>query len=186
MNSASLPSLKKCLIVGSCGFCASSLLVFGTVALGERWMYAHLGLAFSYAIWTLLFVLSSASVFNSLIVGPLRGARFCLLFAGAFISYAVAWCAAYFVLRGAMGEWCGSLLGAILMAAVFAVGFGKTRHLMQFSLLLFVFHSLGYFLGSLSNNALGGQSGMLSWGVFYGLFFGAGIGALLHKTQNKS
>ncbi len=183
MSSASLPSLKKSILVGSLGFCASSLMVFGTVAFGERWMYAHLGLAVSYIAWTLFFVLSGAVVFNSLIVGPLRGPRFCLLFALAFIAYATGWCGAYFVLRGTLGEWGGSLLGSIFMALAFAVGFKKSGAIFPFSGLIFVANSLGYFLGSLLNNTIAGQSGMVLWGASYGLFLGAGIGAVLYWAQ---
>jgi hypothetical protein len=38
-------------------------------------------------------------------------------------------------------------------------------------------------LGSIINNQLGGRPGMLLWGLIYGLFLGAGIGALLSKLQ---
>lgn len=178
-----MPTLRKSILTGSVGFCASSLLVFGTVAWGERWMYEHLGLPLSYLVWTVLFIGSGALVFNSLIVGPLRGARFFSLFAVAFFAYAAAWCAAYFLLRGAIGEWCGSAFGAVLMALVFGWGFQKLKQLPRLSLLLFATNATGYFLGSLLNHLLGGQGGMILWGVSFGLFFGAGIGALLHDVQ---
>ncbi len=173
----------KSILVGSLGFCAVSLLVFGTVAFGERWMYATLGLPISYAVWTLLFVLCGALVFNSLVIGALCGARFYLLFAGAFVAYAVGWCGAYFLLRGALGEWCGALLGSVLMAVVFAAGFKQLNAIVRFSLLLFVANAIGYFFGSFLNSTIGGQAGMILWGVSYGLFFGAGLGALLHYAQ---
>src|SRR5687767_11941544 len=132
------PSLQKCLLLGSFGFCASSLLVFGTVAFAERWMYASLGLPLSYVAWTLLFIVSSALVFNSLVASPLHGSRFYLLFALAFVAYAMAWCGAYFLLREASGEWLGSLLGAMVMAAVLAAGFKKMGQLPFLATLLFL------------------------------------------------
>ncbi len=178
-----LPSLQKCVLTGGLGFCAASLLVFGTVAFAERWMYANLGLIGSYLIWTVLFVASSALVFNSLVADPWRGSRFCFLFNAAFIVYAAAWCGAYFILRGAKGEWLGSLLGTLLMAAVFAAGFKKLSRLPFLATLLFLTHSLGYFPGSALHSNIGGPTGMLLWGVSYGLFFGAGIGALLYFVQ---
>ena len=177
------PSLQKCLLIGSLGFCAASLLVFGTVAFGERWMYENLGLPGSYTVWTLLFIGSSASLFNRLVVTSLRGTRFFLLFSAAFIAYAAAWCAAYFVLRDARGEWLGSLLGAIAMAAVFAGGFQRFKQLPLLVALLFVGHSVGYFLGSVLHSNIAAPMGMLLWGASYGLFFGAGIGALLYFVQ---
>jgi hypothetical protein len=50
-------------------------------------------------------------------------------------------------------------------------------------MLLFIANSAGYFLGSAINEYVGGPSGMLLWGVVYGLFLGAGIGALLSLLQ---
>ena len=181
----SSPSLQKCLLVGSFGFCAASLLVFSTVAFGERWMYQNLGLPLSYLVWTLLFIASSALVFNSLVNIPLRGARFYLLFSAAFIAYAAAWCGAYFVLRGVKGEWLGSLAGTVLMAAVFAAGLRKISLLPVLATLLFITHSAGYFLGSVLHSTIGGPTGMILWGVSYGLLFGAGIGALLYFAQKS-
>ena len=51
------------------------------------------------------------------------------------------------------------------------------------SIVLFIANSAGYFLGSAINDYLGGRPGMLLWGIIYGLFLGAGIGALLHLLQ---
>lgn len=179
------PALSRCVAVGGLGFGAVSFLVFSTVAFGERWLYASLGLSGSYVVWTLLFIGLSALLFNSLTITPWRGQRFCGLFAAAFVAYAAAWCAAYFVLRDARGEWLGSLFGTFAMAAVFALLFHKLGRLPLLATLLFVAHSIGYFLGSILHSNIGGPSGMLLWGISYGLFFGAGIGAFLHFLQCK-
>ena len=178
-----IPTLQRCLLTGSLGFGAASILVFSTVAFAERWMYATLGLAVSYLVWTLLFILSGAAVFNTLIVGPLRGPRFFLTFGLAFLAYAAGWTGAYFILRGAVGEWCGSLAGSVLMALVLAAGFRAWQSLLILCTLLFVSNSIGYFLGSALNTSVGGRTGMMLWGVIYGLFLGAGIGAALHHVQ---
>jgi hypothetical protein len=69
------------------------------------------------------------------------------------------------------------------MALVFAAGFGALRSIVKLSAVLFVANSLGYFLGSALYNYLGGTSGMLLWGAVYGLFLGAGIGAVLQLAQ---
>src|SRR5581483_2796872 len=45
---AVLPTLAQSLWIGSSGFCSASLLVFATVASGERWMYSNLGLPGAY------------------------------------------------------------------------------------------------------------------------------------------
>ena len=172
--------LSRGVLRGGLGFCFVSLIVFATVAFGERWMYARLGRWGAYIVWTLLFILLGGTVFGSL-VGDTRWRlpKFFLLWGLAFFAYAAGWVFAYFTLGGAAGEWVGSLVGSVLMTIVFALGFKAARSIPKLSLLLFIANSAGYFLGSLLNEYVGGRSGMLLWGVLYGLFLGAALGALL-------
>ena len=146
-------------------------------------MYANLGLAGAYITWIALFIVLGGAVLGSLVVGRWRLPRFYLLFAIAFFAYAVGWVGAYFTLRSVAGEWLGSLIGSVLMALVFATGFGALRSILKLALVLFVANSLGYFLGSALNDYFGGRAGMLLWGAVYGLFLGAGIGAVLQLAQ---
>lgn len=148
-------------------------------------MYQTLGLLGAYLAWTVLFIVLSGAVFGSLVVIRWRLPRFYFLFGLAFFAYAAGWVFAYFALRNSAGEWLGSLAGSVLMALVFAVGFGALRSTVKLSAVLFVSNSLGYFLGSALNNSIGGRPGMLLWGVAYGVFFGAGIGAALHLVQQQ-
>ena len=181
-----IPSLQLCLLSGSLGFSAASIVVFATVAFAERWMYDTFGLALSYLIWTLLFIGCGWAVFNTLVVGSLRGSRFFVIFSLAFLAYAVGWIGAYFALRGVVGEWFGSLAGSVLMGCVLVAGFRVRRSAVLFSMLLFVANSVGYFLGSALNTFVGGKAGMMLWGVVYGLCLGAGIGAVLHYAQKNT
>lgn len=180
-----LPSLARSVITGAIGFSLVSLCVFATVAFAERWMDKNLGMLGSYVAWTALFIVLGGPALGSLIVDTWRLPRFFLLFGLAFFAYAAGWVFAYFVLRGTTGEWVGSLAGSVLMAAVFAAGFGALRSILKLSALLFVTNSIGYFLGSALNDYFSGRAGMLMWGVMYGLFLGAGIGAVLHLLQTE-
>lgn len=180
-----LQAFSRSVMTAAIGFAAVSLCVFATVAFGERWMYANLGLLGAYLAWTALFIVLGGAVLGSLVEGRWALPKFYLLFAAAFFAYAIAWVAAYFVLRGVVGEWVGSLLGSIFMALVFAAGFGAMSALVKLSVLLFVANSVGYFLGSALNNYFGGREGMLLWGAAYGLFLGAGIGAVLWLAQRS-
>ena len=146
-------------------------------------MYQRLSSIGAYLTWTLLFILLGGGALGSLVVGRWRLPKFYLLYGLAFFVYAMNWMAAYFMLRGKAGEWVGSLAGSLLMAVVFATGFETLRSTLKFALILFVANSLGYFLGSALNDSFRGPSGMLLWGVVYGLFLGAGIGAVLHYAQ---
>ena len=180
-----VPSLGRSLLTGGLGFCLVSLCVFATVAFAERWMYTRLGLFGAYLAWTALFILLGGGVMGSLAVGRWRLPRFYLLFGLAFLAYAAGWVGAYFVLRGGAGEWVGSLAGSLLMGLVLAAGFGRARAALNLSVMLFVANTVGYFLGSALNDAVGGRTGMLLWGGVYGLCLGAGLGAALHFAQAR-
>ena len=181
--SKSLPALARSIITGAVGFCLVSLCVFATVAFGERWMYRTLGVIGAFIAWALLFVLLSGVVFGPLVVVRWRLPKFYLLFGLAFLAYAAGWMLAYFSLGRTSGEWAGSLVGSVLMAIVFAAGFGSPRSVVKLSALLFVTNAVGYFLGALLYASFARPLGMLLWGVVYGLFFGAGIGAALQLVQ---
>lgn len=181
-----LPSSMRSIARGAIGFCVASFCVFATVAYCERWMYRTLGLTGAYLAWTALFILLGGAAFGSLVIGRWRLPKFYLPFAVAFFAYAIGWMCPYFILRGTAGEWVGSLAGSFLMALVFAIAFGALRSLLKLSALLFVTNSVGYFLGSALNDSFTGRMGMLLWGVVYGLFLGAGIGAVLHLAQVKN
>lgn len=184
-NFDAVPSLGRSLLTGGLGFGLVSLCVFATVAFAERWMYTQLGLFGAYLAWTALFILLGGTVLGSLVVGRWRLPRFYLLFGLAFFAYAAGWVGAYFTLRGVAGEWLGSLAGSVLMGSALAVGFGSARSALKLSAVLFVANSVGYFLGSALNNSVGGSAGMLLWGTAYGLFLGAGLGAVLHLAQAR-
>lgn len=182
-NEQSVPTLARSVVTGAIGFGVVSLVVFATVAFGERWMYQRLTVMGAYFVWTALFILLGGGALGSLVVGRWRLPKFYLLYGLAFLVYTVGWIAAYFTLRGTRGEWVGSLAGSILMALLFAAGFNTIRSTPKFALILFVTNSIGYFLGSALNNGVRGPGGMLLWGIAYGLFLGAGIGAVLHYSQ---
>jgi hypothetical protein len=180
----SVPSLARSIATGAIGFCLVSLCVFATVAFGESWMYRTLGVFGAYLTWALLFVVLSGVVFELLVV--VRGrVPFFVLWAVAFFAYAAAWMLAYFILGRALGEFVGSLAGSILMAVVLAAGFRSLHSTLKLSAVLFVANALGYFLGAALFDSYRSETGMLLFGAVYGLFFGAGIGAVLQMVQQE-
>ncbi len=185
MSPGAVPSLRRSVLLAGVSFCLVSLTVFATVAFAERWMYAHLGIYGAYLAWTALFILLGGGTLGTLVSGRWRLPRFYLLFGAAFFAYAAGWVGAYFALRDGAGEWLGSLAGSLLMGLVLAAGFGVARSALSLSAVLFVANSLGYFLGSALNASFGGRTGMLLWGGVYGLFLGAGLGAVLCFAQTR-
>jgi hypothetical protein len=148
-------------------------------------MYRTLTVLGAYLVWTVLFVVLSGGVFGSLVVLRWRLPRFYLLWALAFFAYAAAWTVAYFILRDTAGELLGALAGSVLMALVFTAGFRSLGSTVKLSAVLFVSNCLGYFIGAALYYSIGRPLGMLLWGVAYGVFFGAGIGASLHLVQRE-
>ena len=186
-ESTPLPSLPKSIATGALGFALVSLCVFATVAFAEGWLYQHFGMFGSYITWILLFILLSGALFGSLVVDPRwRLPKFYLLWAVAFFAYAAAWMIAYFTLGRTTGELLGALAGSIFMALVLATGFRRLGSVVKLSAVLFVSNSLGYFLGAALFESLSEPTGMLLFGVVYGFFFGAGIGAALQLLQNHN
>jgi len=184
-QSKPLPSLAKSIATGAIGFGVASLCVFATVAFAERWMHQNLGLFGSYITWIVLFIVLSGAVFGSLVIDRWRLPKFYLLWAIAFFAYAAAWMIAYFTLGRTAGELVGALAGSIFMALVIAAGLRTLRSTVKLSAILFVSNSLGYFLGAALFDTLSAPTGMLLFGVGYGLFFGAGIGAALQLAQRS-
>lgn len=183
-GSKPLPTLTRSVATGAIGFGLVSLCVFATVAFIERWMFQNLGLFGSYIAWIVLFILLSGGVFGSLVVvDRWRLPKFYLLWAVAFFAYAAVWMIAYFKLGRTMGEAIGSLVGSIFMVLVLAAGFRSLNSTVKLSALLFVSNCLGYFSGAALFDSLSAPTGMLLFGVVYGLFFGAGIGAVLQIVQ---
>jgi hypothetical protein len=180
---SSIPSLGRSLLIGSFGFCFASLCVFATVAFAERWMYRTLGLSGAYAVWTVLFIFLGGALLSPLVIGPGRLWRFQLVFGTAFLLYAVGWVASYFTLRGVAGEWAGSLIGSILIALVITLAFGVVKTFFAQTAALFIANSAGYFLGDMLNNSISGMTGMLLWGLLYGLCLGAGLGLSIFLAQ---
>jgi hypothetical protein len=173
-------------LFGAIAFGLVSLAVFATVAFAESWMYKTLGLYGAYLAWTVLFILLGGGALGLLVKETMSLPRFYGLFCAAFFLYAVGWVAAYFMLRDGIGEWVASVAGSVLMALVFAAGFGILQLTLKFSVILFIANSAGYFLGLLLNASIKGKPGMLLWGLAYGLFLGAGLGYVLYLAQRPS
>jgi hypothetical protein len=176
--------MNQSFLFGAIGFCLASLIVFATVAFGERWMYRHLGLTGSYVVWTLLFIGLGGGVLSRLVIGPGRLARFYFLFSVAFLAYAIGWVGAYFTLHGRAGESLGALVGCALMGLILAWAFGSMRSAIKIISLLAVGNYVGYFAGDFLNNLWRGKLGMLSWGVAFGLGLGSGLGWALYFAQS--
>jgi hypothetical protein len=108
----------------------------------------------------------------------------------------------WFVFGAGLGEWLGSLAGSVGFALLCGWVFGNMRSVVGASAVLFLTHSTGYFVGGLAMGWLMGtrDSGLLgdvpadviavvaklSWGFFYGLGFGAGLGYTFHVGQRGS
>src|SRR5215216_3860319 len=171
IHTRNVPTPGRSTATGAIGFCLVSLCVFVTVAFAEGWMYRNLGLLGSYLAWTVLFILLSGGVFGSLVIGRWRLPRFYLLWTLAFFAYAAVWMTAYFGLGRTAGELIGSLVGSILMAVILAAGFSSLRSAVKLSAVLFVSNFLGYFLGAAIFDSVSHPTGMLLFGILYGLFF---------------
>jgi len=63
------------------------------------------------------------------------------------------------------------------------LAFGVMKTFFAQTAALFIGNSAGYFLGDLLNNSIRGKTGMLLWGIIYGLCLGAGLGLSIFLAQ---
>jgi hypothetical protein len=186
-------------IRGSWGFALVSLIGFAPWAFAGGWFYKNAGEGGLYAASTIAFLAAAGLFLHPLVQGSNSILRFYKIFIPAFFAYAAIWCAAWFALRFGPGEWLGSFLGSFVFASLTGFGFGNYRGLLRAGFVMFVLHSTGYFLGGKLMHWLGGSEGRalldgmsksqiaaiakLSWGLLYGLGFGAGIGFAFWNFQ---
>ena len=189
----------RSLLLGSLGFGAVSVAAFSIWAFGGRWFHTHGGDGAMYSAIAAVFLGLTGAVLHKLVRGERPLARFYAAFVPAFLAYAIVWCLAWFIIKREPGEWAGSLAGSFVFAAVVMKRMGAKGGFLSTGLIVFVAHSLGYFLGGkVMYGILGGccaeffkgwsreQIGviaMLGWGLLYGLGFGAGIGVAFGRAQ---
>ncbi len=187
---------------GAWAFALISLAGFSVWAFAGRWFYRTVGEIGLYVAIAVVFLGLSGALLHPLVPGPGAYRRFQTAFLPAFLAYAVGWSGAWFLWPNKTGEWVGSALGCLLFAVIACAILGRPRAAVVSFLVLFVTHSAGYFLGDVSMNWLSGSSGAslfpalsksqmgtlakLSWGLFYGLGFGAGIGFTFDRGASSS
>jgi hypothetical protein len=185
-----VPSLGGSLARGVIGFTIVSIAGFSPWVFGERWFHQQFGEAGLYAICALVFIGLSGLLLHGLIIGPGSLWRFYVLFGIAFALYSVGWIVGWMLLRGHVGGIVGLLAGTVLMGVILCAAFGAWRALPIVIGALFLFNAAGYFGGGVFAEALASfndgahaKAAMLSWGAWYGIGFGAGIGLAFYLCQ---
>ncbi len=177
---------------GSLGFAAVSIAAYSIWAFVPRIAGSEVGM---YALIALVYLGGAGLALCGLLHGQNRLPRFYRLFLPAFFGYALLWSLAWFVIKGRPGEWIGAIAGTLFFAFVAWNSLGRARGFWIAALMLFVLHTVGYFIGGkwMYGMLASGIEGWakpqvaivakLGWGLFYGLGFGAGIGFALGWWQ---
>lgn len=190
-------SLLRDVIHGALGFAFVSIAAFSVWAFGSGWFRNFGGELGMYAAIAAVFLGLSGLFLWPLASGTVR---FYKAFLPAFLAYAVLWCVAYFALKGRTGEWTGAAVGCIAFTWISMKMLHSTRGWLLAALALFVLHTAGYFAGDWAMYDLfvpkakaAGKGtaewqqfmtlAKLSWGVCYGIGFGAGIGWVFHRAR---
>lgn len=182
---------------GAFGFALVSVAAFSIWAYAAEF-FRHLGGELGmYSAIAMVFL-----GFSGLILAPLAGGvrPFYSAFLPAFFAYSVLWCVAWFGLKGRAGEWTGAALGCLAFTLISMKILGSAKHWLMAAMVMFILHSAGYFAGdwamyqyckpkaqTFAKNSSEWQYwltlGKLTWGLFYGLGFGAGIGWVFHQSR---
>ena len=184
-----VPTLWASLKRGMIGFTVVSVAGFVPWAVFGKWLQQQVGEAGMYAVCAVVFLALTSPLLHRLIIGPGSVSRFYKVFGLSFTAYSVAWIAGWMALRGHLGSIAGLAAGTMLMACMLVAAFDALRVVVKVFLALFVLNSIGYFVGDISEAELIKQYPLyakLSWGVFYGLGFGAGLGLAFHICQQRA
>lgn len=185
---ASTASALPAVLDGIWRFTLVSLAGFAPWIFCGSWFYRTLGEVGLYAACLLAFLLTSLVLLPGLLSGPRRRQRCATFFLPAFSAYAVVWCTCWFALGGRSGEWTGALAGGAAFTLITAWLLGRPRSLLLALIVVVATQVLGYFAGDAAMKALAasgrpGMSGMLAWGICYGVGFGAGLGWLVQACE---
>lgn len=197
------PTLAESLTRGMIGFTLVSLGGFAPWILAGRWFYRHVGEVGLYLACAAVFIGLSGVLLHRLIIGPGSLRRFYQIFALAFAGYAGAWTMGWMAFGGVTGSVVGALAGIAVMSGILACGFRAGAMALPVFLILLLLNGAGYFVGEWAYNLAlalkeGNASGIVLsstarsllsktlWGLFYGLGFGAGIGATFYFCQTEA
>jgi hypothetical protein len=196
------PSLLASLARGVIGFTVVSIAGFLPWALAGGWLKQAIGELGMYLSCAAVFLLLSGPLLYRLILGPGALIRFMVLFMLAFSAYATLWIIAWMTLHGHVGSLVGLASGTAAMGLLFCAAFGDASAIVPVIILLFTGNVLGYYAGGGAEAWVAGLGppgilgivlekpppralAMLSWGVCYGIGFGAGIGLAFHRCQTR-
>jgi hypothetical protein len=177
-------TMGRAVAIGATGFTLTSIAAYSVWAFGAPILPRSFGNRGLYTACAVVFILLGSFLLRPLT--RLSFGKFAAIFTTAFMAYAVAWCASYFVVKGRPGEWAASLVGSVAFCLVLAAWFRAWRGLLVSAAVLFISHSAGYFMGSWSHYSfLSGQGPIapLAWGFFHGLGMGAGLGFAFYQMQ---
>ncbi len=183
---------------GMLRFTIVSLAAYGIWAFGPK-----MGAPVLYSSIAVAYVGLSGLLIHGLLEGPRTLVRWSLIFVPGFLLYAVFWCAGWFGLGGHVGEVFGSAAGLFFLARTIGRGVGAKEGLLEVFAVLFLFHTLGYYLGDmlytggqghtwlapLMDSVSGGTRvsiARLLWGLAHGSGFGAGLGYAFWRTQRSA
>ncbi len=136
------------------------------------------------------------------ITGSKRIANWILAFGCGIASYAFLWSVAWFTFRNTFGEIVGSTIGIFALVTILKKWMRFRFPFTGVFATMFFWHTLGYYTGGFAYDCLQGRGpfgidldatrtqiatlARLSWGLFYGLGFGAGLSYLLQTSRQSS
>lgn len=172
-------TLKASIVHGAASFGAVSVLAYSI------WAFRLIeGQAAMYSSVAAIYLGLTGLALSKLVLGPGAARRFAALFATAFLGYALAWCAFWFGMNGKYdADLWGAAAGLTFMTWLLRRAFAHEGAFLPLFAVLFLFHSLGYYLGDALYAIVRGSTGRILWGAAHGIGFGAGMGYLLFHCQ---
>ena len=190
----------RAILSGAWRFAVVSVLAYGFWAIQPKILPKNYGEPATFVGCLIAFAVFAEIFLVPLVHPPDARRKFNGSFIPAFVIYAAVWSACWFALKFGRGEWLGSAVGCAAFAFILGKRLGAREGYCKVILFLIVAHSAGYFLGgrlffwivprtgfldSLSKQEVS-MLAKLSWGLCYGLGFGAGIGYAFDVFQRAA
>lgn len=166
------------------GFAFVAIASFSVWAFGGKWLSSTTQLYSACAIVFLLFGGISLLPYSSS-EGRKPLWKLVWAFPLSFLIFSILWCVGWFLFKSHFGEIMGSAFGIFAMVWLMKFIIGFNARLLEVAAVVFLFYTIGYYLGEKCYAEIGGLWGKLSWGAGFGLGMGAGLSYLVQLSARS-
>jgi hypothetical protein len=174
--------LWKSLTVSILSIWGSTLLCFFLLEFRQRLLFRTLGPSLTYLLLGLAFPLIAAPPVSRL-VSRRSTKSFVVTFFVIFMVAVALMAVVLKIVDGLVGGYGAGFLAIWFFGSAMTHFLNSGSHFLRLGALLACWTFLGDFIGYNAREYIAGTGGVIAYASIYGLFFGSGLGTLLHHIQ---